>query len=669
MSYIFIKHIKCISTNDTLGDDHIKLKIIPDLGSEQTLENENIGEGDTWTIDSAIFFLETIKFQLTEIDTFSSDDELGSHTLRGNFSMQNGTILFNQEDAHYELIFNLSVRISPEAEERSPANINKISLRKFFSQMGQGAILNNSYETYIKKPRLRMLSNEVISVRDQLKLHARQDGDKSNTNSIKKWVSSHCNFRDNNTINNDNPEGRWSPDTFTTGRNWTPVTNEKSYMLAGFQDYSRVTHTDNPTSHETRDWTFDIFPDPTFMYLLGDNYKRKSNGERAIPLIHNEWESGSFPLEWRPFWGEYVSIWGRLIWDVGHSPVSTEIHPAHTIIKEKTTAAGIGTQNKIIAVNQATIGMGLSGGFPGNVGDRWEKEFREIPEGVWGDTKDCWATNLKKHPVKFKFFPPTERKNATDKLKYRIRYCKHIVVENGDALDDFLELTQNDDPSKGGEDRGFRKWNNTPGFSKTNTPEPLKPKFKQINGIDGKPAYYEVSIDLSNMNDIPVGYYAIIECGWDSSSDREIKKYELTFKSIKAIKTDFWTNEWHLYYGVNGSWNAWWSGDDVDQGDIHASNKKITFYTLDNLPIAIRDTGVKWNGSDFNNEKLDAINLLLEGPDHLADLRTKATNSRRIQIVKDQSNMIEFKLKSKEKVKDEEDAELLHEWTLKLELK
>ena len=31
--------------------------------------------------------------------------------------------------------------------------------------------------------------------------------------------------------------------------------------------------------------------------------------------------------------------------------------------------------------------------------------------------------------------------------------------------------------------------------------------------------------------------------------------------------------------------------------------------------------------------------------------------------------MIEFKLKSKEKVKDEEDAELLHEWTLKLELK
>jgi hypothetical protein len=67
------------------------------------------------------------------------------------------------------------------------------------------------------------------------------------------------------------------------------------------------------------------------------------------------------PKEWRPEPGEYVTVWGRLIFDLGHLPMKTEIHPVHSIVREFTI-----TSDGEKKFNRAIIGMGFSRGFPGS---------------------------------------------------------------------------------------------------------------------------------------------------------------------------------------------------------------------------------------------------------------------------------------------------------------
>lgn len=658
MKTLTIKRIKCFENEDWTGDDEIRLEIRADGTLVDTLKNENFDDGETWNINKSYNFNNAIELKMYDEDWPDADDHLGTHTINANNSMQDATVSFTKDEADYELIFDLLVPQEDTTDDAVDPQIGALNLRRFFGRMQEGVMTKTQHDLYVKEARIYKLENEVISIRDNFKRHNGQDGNKSNTTSIRNWVQSHCNFRSGDTYITDKPPLPAAIGIFFTGKNWETVTNEKSFEMAGFQDYSRVTYTDNPTSHETRDWNWDMIPDPTFMYLLGEGFKGKGSGIDKVPMIHNEWETGSFPVQWRPFWGQYVTCWGRHIWDVGHAPLVTEIHPAHTIIREHTTAATIGNSRAVVPVNRAIIGMGLSGGFPGYANGRWNDEFSGIPDGVWGDTTDCWATNLKKHPAKFKFYPPVERPSENAVLKHRVVICQHLTVEDGDELDEFLELTQFDDPADGGEEKAFRDWGDVSGFNVQNTPNNFKPVFTEANGTDGLPAYYEVAIDLENMANTPVGYYAIIECGWSEPGNHTIQKYEVEFKSIKALETDEWWDDWHLYYGVNGAWRAWWTDDFITEGSTYNKNAKFTFYTVDDMPIAIRDTGIEWDGADFGNEKLDTVDLVIKGPNHFNNL----VNMSDVYGVSQSGNSIDFKVKGK-------GGDTSHEWRIKIEKK
>ncbi len=651
--------MKCFENEDWTGDDEIRLEIRADGTLVDTLKNLDFDEGETWTINKSYTYNNTIQFKLFDEDWPDADDFLGENTISANSSMLNVTVSFGEDDADYELIFDLVVQTNDPPVVDDP-QIGSLSIRQFFSRMGRGVMAASQHDIHIQKARLYRIGNEVISLRDTFSRHSSQDGNKSNTSSIRNWVQKHCNYRSSDTYNSNKPNAPGHAEIFFTGNNWGTVSNELSQQMAGFQHSSRVTYTDNPFTHETRDWNWDLIPDPTFMYMMGEGMKNKGGyGTNMVPILHCEWESGSFPVQWRPFWGEYVTFWGRHIWDLGHAPLVTEIHPAHTIVREHTTAGNIGRNGAIVPVNQAFIGMGLSGGFVGHSNGRWNAEFGGVPDGVWGDTTDCWATNLENHPLRFKFYPPVERPDSDSTLNFRVNLCRHIAVNNNSQLDDFLEVTQGDDPAFGGEDLAFRDFEQAHGFAPVNTPNAFKPTFTQRLGPDGQPAYFDVEVDLSGMAGIPVGYFAVIECGWSKKGNHNLQKYEVKFEKVKAIETDEWYDDWHMYYGANGHWWAWWTDDFIEEGETYTKNKSVNFWTVDDMPLVIRDTGIEWDGLDYSNEKLDTVGLVLEGSNHFGSLATVANNDSHVSVVSQTSNSRRVKVKGK-------GGDTSHQWTINI---
>jgi hypothetical protein len=117
-----------------------------------------------------------------------------------------------------------------------------------------------------------------------------------------------------------------------------------------------VTFEDAPASHFTHDFNFDVNPDPPFRYLLG-----KTNGVVQTD-IEVEWESGLAQADSRernpastasirgdsfgfytsghqrrdviwnwPTANDWVHVEGIWIFDRGHPPARTEIHPPHFV--------------------------------------------------------------------------------------------------------------------------------------------------------------------------------------------------------------------------------------------------------------------------------------------------------------------------------------------------
>lgn len=494
-----------------------------------------------------------------------------------------------------------------------------ISLRTAFGRIGGEESEGDLRTGALPKTQQIYRANEFISLKETFDRHAPQDGNKSSTDSVARWIETHCDPDSGETVI---PTDTSLLDTIVgkvTG--WGPVEDERTRFLAGFQEYSRVTYTDNPVRHETRDWNWDIRPSPQFTYMLADNNVFKK-GSPQQPFTHNEWESGSMPLEWRPFWGEYVTIYGRHIFDVAHEPFKTEIHPAHSIVREHTTASPIGDNDVFVPVNRAIVGMGLSGGFPGKIDQRWDDEFGGVPDGVGGDTTDCWPTDLAGHPLRFKLFPPVPRPSLTAELRRRVVLCEVIKVDDWHLGNHFLQVCEKDDPSSGGINLGFRRWSREEqlpvGFVPQEASSDLMPRF-----TEQEEGYYDVDVDLSPVRpSIALGYYAIVECGWSERGPHDIYQLDVTFDQLETTSDtfDFLPDEWHLYYGVNGQWKALWVDDSAVEDKTSEINQTFRVHTVDDMPLLIRDCGVEWDGFDYWNNTIDRVEFDAPGPDPLLQL-------------------------------------------------
>jgi hypothetical protein len=621
--------------------------------------------GQRWILNRSFPFQNRVKIKLWDAEDIIADNDLGEveieatlkHRATGSFT--GGGILIS---ANYTLWYEV---IQSGVDPAVAHQLDRVSLRQMLGRMGRGVLTPDDHAELIGEDAIYQCA-EVISLRDTLCFHASQDQGKGDTNSVRTWINRHCNpWGEESVIPLDaTPQGQ--PKFFSAiYDNWVPVKDEQSYCVAGFQLYSRHTNTDWSANHETMDWNWDQVLDPAFTYML--NYCAVSvelNDGTQFPTIEH-------------------------IFDIGHAPVHVEIHPAHTIVREHTTAAPMGNGGAMVPVNRAIIGMGLSGGFPlglvGGGGERWDAELDGVPDEIGGDTENCWPTNLKRHPLKFKLFPPVPRPSDTAVLTYQLVLCEYIQVPPDQGkLYDFLELCQYADPAAAGlegraKELAFRVWDRDQGlpagFVPQVAPAALRPKLTRRRN-----AYFDVEVDLAPASQIPVGYYAIVECGWDDrGEDHQIYQFDVTFEELTVHETEgLVDDEWRLYYGVNGQWAAWWAA--VDEGATYDSAEltsgdwlpwlerfgytptgTTTFrvWTIDNMPLSIRDCGIEHWGFDFENAFLDRVEITAPGPDHFGAI----LNHDEVSLEQDDGNVLTFRAKG---TAPGEEA-TVHEWKIKIE--
>ena len=109
---------------------------------------------------------------------------------------------------------------------------------------------------------------------------------------------------------------------------WTSVRRGDAAQVAeGVVRSSNVAYHDFPFSHVSHDWNWDLLPDPAYQFLNGtDNGRVGSSRQMEI-----EWEEAFFPSAFRPAVGDRAWMLGRWVFDCGHSPYLTEIHPAKAV--------------------------------------------------------------------------------------------------------------------------------------------------------------------------------------------------------------------------------------------------------------------------------------------------------------------------------------------------
>jgi len=101
------------------------------------------------------------------------------------------------------------------------------------------------------------------------------------------------------------------------------------------------TGVDNPLSHLSYDFTFDVAPDPQYQVLLGGSPTQQTGNFAAeiedVNRIHIEREEGSFPRWAWPDRGDRVKLLGSWVWDCDHPTFGerTELHPLRAIWVER----------------------------------------------------------------------------------------------------------------------------------------------------------------------------------------------------------------------------------------------------------------------------------------------------------------------------------------------
>lgn len=109
------------------------------------------------------------------------------------------------------------------------------------------------------------------------------------------------------------------------------------------------TGVDNPLTHLSYDFTFDVAPDPPYQALLGGSPTQQTGNFAAeiedVNRIHVEREEASFPRWAWPDRGDRVKLLGSWVWDCDHSAHGerTELHPFRAIwVERHSTSRGVG---------------------------------------------------------------------------------------------------------------------------------------------------------------------------------------------------------------------------------------------------------------------------------------------------------------------------------------
>ena len=239
---------------------------------------------------------------------------------------------------------------------------------------------------------------------------------------------------------------------------WRPVVNHDSVSILegqimpipGHEGYKfgvpHVSYEDLPLYHYTHDFSFNVFPDEGYRNLLSQyiNITKDEDGNEVKETVvrdwvHCEWESGlaagnkgnkykevcesggsagfasagheRYDVIWNwPTAGDWVHVEGLWIWDRGHPPAKTEIHPMRFMATRRNLPGKILSEkgDSVFATRVDIYGNGDGSAFYNN------KDTNEWAHPVRMSSKD--------YSFRVKQTLPRPSKNA--ELKYQLKTQK-----------------------------------------------------------------------------------------------------------------------------------------------------------------------------------------------------------------------------------------------------
>lgn len=335
---------------------------------------------------------------------------------------------------------------------------------------------------------------------------------------------------------------------------WLPVVDARTVVaLEGYVvpntngnlDYTHVSAEDFPLNHYTHDVSFDVKPDSTsdnrYTNLLAKkDYHKTIDGKEQIdtvidPFIHVEWESGlaagnklnpayeankkgnSFgffsagherkDVIWNwPTIGDWVHVEGLWIWDRGHPPSRTEIHPMRLVATRRNLPELINIPNKeakIFATRMDLFASGDGGALNNN-----RKNVPDYVEKVRMSDKD-YSFNIRIE---------LPRPSENSKLSYIIKDQKGNTYTGKMHID----------------------------------------IFSHGDSIIKKP-FVHIEIPWKNLSDTLI-LAKTIYVYWDEgngvSSDYKISSYKVTINHLRfrKMKENFTKSEFRVFMEVGGNW-------------------------------------------------------------------------------------------------------------------
>lgn len=146
-----------------------------------------------------------------------------------------------------------------------------------------------------------------------------------------------------------------------TEPSWVPAIrrDHRKKVFEGMVMESHVTHEDFPFNHDSHDMCFFIAPDPPYVGLMSDA-NGTSSGVRSLEA---EWETKHFPVSFWPAKGDRAWVIGRHVFDCGHPPYRTEIHPPVGVAFSRIEPFIFPSTSDPVMTSKTKIFFGNQGGY------------------------------------------------------------------------------------------------------------------------------------------------------------------------------------------------------------------------------------------------------------------------------------------------------------------
>jgi PASTA domain-containing protein len=149
-------------------------------------------------------------------------------------------------------------------------------------------------------------------------------------------------------------------DRNTVDPEWVSVmADDVAQVAEGTVRESHVATNDWPYNHDSHDWNFIVGLDGAYQFLHSDS-NPVEGGEQRMEM---EWEEKYFPIGFRPAVGDRFWVLGRWIFDCGHQPYRTEIHPPKAVAFTRSAPAFLAGDNHASSANKTFVYIHGRGGY------------------------------------------------------------------------------------------------------------------------------------------------------------------------------------------------------------------------------------------------------------------------------------------------------------------